>query len=65
MAEIVNIFAKIVFKTQFDLYKLVPFMKNSVYNPCKFNALVFRLKDAKATFLILKTGNVIATRYSH
>jgi len=50
-----------VFKTQFDLPKLVPYLQNSVYNPGKFNGLVFRLKEPKATFIIFRTGNVIAT----
>jgi len=28
-------------KTQFDLPNIVPFLENSVYDPCKFNGLVF------------------------
>jgi transcription initiation factor TFIID TATA-box-binding protein len=61
MAQIVNIFAKITFKTTFDLVKLSDLLENSIYNPRQFSGLVLRFTNPKASFLIFRTGKVIGT----
>jgi len=61
MAQIVNIFAKVTFKIQFDLNTLVLHLDEAVYNERRFNGLVYKLKNPKASFVIFKSGNVIAT----
>jgi len=58
MAQIANVFIKVVFKVEFDLNKLVLLLESATYNP---NGLVFRLKTPKAVFLIFRTGIVIGT----
>jgi len=61
MATIANIFAKIVFKTTFDLNKLVLVLENAVYNPAKFAGLVLKFTEPKSSFLIFRTGTIVAT----
>jgi len=61
MAEISNIFAKITFDTNFDLCDHSLILENAVYEPCRFNGLIFRIFNPKDSFVIFRTGKVIAT----
>jgi len=61
MAEISNIFAKITFDTCFDLHNISLILENAVYQPRRFNGLIFRMLNPKTSFVIFRTGKVIAT----
>jgi len=59
MAEISNIFAKISFDTNFDLCDLSLILENAVYEPRRFDGLILRMFNPKASFVIFRTGKVL------
>jgi transcription initiation factor TFIID TATA-box-binding protein len=62
--KVVNIVASADFGVQFDLFKISTQVRNSEYNPRRFQAVILRIQEPRATALVFKTGkiNVIGCR---
>lgn len=61
MASLTNIFAKITFSIPFDLSEIKNKLRNSEYVPKKFNGLILKYTNPRTTFVLFRTGKVIAT----
>ena len=59
--KIQNIVATASLGTKVPLVKLVRSQANTEYNPEQFPGLVYKLNEAKATFLLFSNGKVVCT----
>lgn len=63
-ARIVNIVATVNLSCEFDLFKIAMSLRNAEYNPRRFQAVIVKISDPRATGLIFKNGkmNVVGCR---
>lgn len=48
-----------------DLRKINFYTRNSEYNPSRFNGIVMRLRDPRATALVFSSGKIVTTGTKH
>ena len=59
LMKIVNITSTARIAKVLDLSLLSKHLWNSIYNPKRFNAIIFRLRKPSVTILIFKTGKIV------
>jgi len=59
--QIVNLVASANLNATLDLYNLAVSVPNIEYEPEQFPGLVYKLPEAKATFLLFSNGKVVCT----
>ena len=60
-ARIVNVVATGFLGTPLNLSNIVNNLPNVTYNPKKFSAAIYRVKDPKACFLLFSSGKFVCT----
>ena len=59
--KVVNIVVSTALKHDIPLEKMAATLSNTEYNPEQFPGLVYKLDEAKATFLLFSNGKVVCT----
>ena len=59
--EIVNFVATAALEMNLDLFEVAMNLDNVEYEPEQFPGLVYKLNEAKATFLLFRNGKVVCT----
>jgi transcription initiation factor TFIID TATA-box-binding protein len=56
--RLVNIVASAEFNVEFDLFNIASRARNAEYNPRRFQAVILRIQEPRATALVFRTGKM-------
>lgn len=62
--KVVNLVASVKMCNSFDLLNISQLIRNAEYNPRRFDAVILRIQEPKATAMVFKVGkvNIVGTR---
>jgi transcription initiation factor TFIID TATA-box-binding protein len=56
--RVVNIVASAEFNAEFNLFEIASRARNAEYNPRRFQAVILRIQEPRATALVFRTGKM-------